>query len=341
MSTGTLAIDMHAHWSPRGLGKAAAAGRDWYGIRAYRDAQGKEHVSLGEQTLAFGASAALLSDPAARSAARVSEGIDFEALLLTGTFWNYHLDEDASARFCREVNEEMAEVQKAYPDRFHGMAVLPMQHRERALAALEDAAGRLGLRTIVLGSNVCGRNLDDPAVMPILDSAAAMGLSIVVHPTSWGKIGEERLPRYNFSNTFGSPLEDSLAAMSVVYGGLLDRHPDARIMFSHGGGWIHFGVGRLALRYRQRPDARPMARPPAEYLRTMYFDCLVHDADSLELLKKRAGADHILIGTDYPGVGDIEGGAVSWVKTCGVFTAAEQELVLRGNAQRFLGQRLR
>ena len=333
-----MAIDMHAHWSPRGLAKASATGRDWYGLRMIRDQSGVEHVAFGDKRLAFAASASVLADPGARAASRKArEDIDFEALLLTGTFWNYHLDEASAVRYCREVNEEMAEVQKAYPDSFHGMAVLPMQHRELALKELDDAAGRLGLRTIVIGTNVRGRNLDDPAVLPVIEAAARAGLSIVVHPTSWEKAGEERFPRYNFANSFGSPLEDSLAAMSIVYSGLLDRCPDTRIMFSHGGGWIHFGVGRLGLRYRQRPDARPMAHPPADYLARMYFDCLVHDKDSLALLKARAGADHILIGTDYPGSGDIEGGAVNWIKTCGLFSEPEQDMVLWKNATRFLG----
>ncbi len=334
-----MAVDLHCHWTPRGLSQASKAGRDWYGLSIGRDAAGREHVAFGDKRLVFPAFDAALDDPAARAAARKkNEGIDLQALLLTGTFWNYHLDEADAARFARELNEEMAEVQRAYPERYRGMAVLPMQHKKLALQMLEDAAGRLGLRTMVLGTNVRGRNLDDPEVLPILEAAAKAGVSIVVHPTSWEKAGEERLPRYNFANSFGSPFEDSLAAMSIVYSGFLDRHPEARIMLSHGGGWIHFGVGRLNLRYKQQAEsARPMKRPPAEYLSRLYFDCLVHDEDSLALMKKRAGADHIVIGTDYPGSGDIPGGAVNWIRSCGLFDAAEQELVLDRNPRRFLG----
>jgi aminocarboxymuconate-semialdehyde decarboxylase len=124
--------------------------------------------------------------------------------------------------------------------------------------------------------------------------------------------------------------------MSLVHSGFLDRHPDVRIMFTQGGGWIHFGVGRLNLRYVQRADSRTMKHPPVEYLKRMYYDCLVHDEDSLELLKKRAGADHIMIGTDYPAGGDILGGAVKWIEESPLFTAEEKELVLWKNARRFL-----
>lgn len=334
-----MAIDTHAHWSPRGLARAADGG-DWYGWRIFRDAQGREHVALGDQVLALAVSRSFLDDPAARAAARrANEDIDFEALVLTGTFWNYHLDEADSARCCREINQEVAQVQAAYPDRFHGIAVLPMQHPKVALRELDHATGQLGLRSIALATNVRGLNLDEPAVLPVLEAAAAMGVSITVHPVIWGKAGEERFPRYNFWNSFGAPLESSLAAMSVVYSGLLDRHPDLRIMFTQGGGWIHFGVGRLNLRYAQRADARPMARPPVDYLSRMYFDCLVHDEDSLALLKKRAGADHILIGTDYPAGGNIPGGAVPWIQNCNFFTEEEKQKVLWRNAVRFLGLR--
>jgi aminocarboxymuconate-semialdehyde decarboxylase len=332
-----MAIDMHAHWTPRGLIKEAAAGRDWYGWRILRDQNGREHIALEERVLRFAASSAALHDPAGRAAARkASEGIELEALVLTGTFWNYHLDETNSARFCREVNEEVAEVQAAYPDRFQGMAVLPMQHQKVALKELDFATNHLGLRTVLLASNVRGLNLDEPAVLPVLEAAAAMGVSIAVHPVIWGKAGEDRFPRYHFWNSFGAPLESSLAAMSVVYSGLLDRHPDLRIMFTQGGGWIHYGVGRLNLRYGQREDARPMAHPPAHYLSRMYFDCLVHDDDSLELLKKRAGADHILIGTDFPAGGNIVGGAVRWIENRPLFTDDEKQRILWRNAAKFL-----
>jgi aminocarboxymuconate-semialdehyde decarboxylase len=333
-----MAIDMHAHWSPRGLIRENAAGRDWYGWRVYHDDKGREHVAFGDHDLAFAASRSVLTDPLARANDRKAhEGIDLEALIPTGTFWNYHLDESEAKRFTREVNDEIAEVQRAFPDRFRGMAVLPMRHPRLALEELDYAVDRLGLTTIIIASNVCGANLDEPTVLPILEAAAKKNVSIVVHPVYWGKPGEERFPRYHFENSFLAPLESSLAAMSVVYSGLLDRHPELRIMFTQGGGWIHFGVGRFNLRYQQRAEARPMARPPVEYLRAMYYDCLVHDDDSLELLKKRASADRIMIGTDHPASGNIIGGAVPWIERSAFFTADEKEKVLWRNARKFLG----
>lgn len=332
------AIDMHAHWTPRGLLRQNAAGKDWYGWKVYSDAKGGEHAALGDRVLSFGVSRSMLTDPLARAQRRREhEGIGMEALILTGIFWNYHLDEDRAASFTREVNQELAEVQNALPDRFRGLALLPMQHPALALKELDHAVHHLGLSTVLIASNVRGMNLDEPSVLPVLEAAAAMGVSIVVHPVYWGKPGEERFPRYHFENSFGAPLESSLAAMSVVYSGLLDRHPDLRIMFTQGGGWIHFGVGRLNLRYAQRPEASPMQKAPADYLAQMYFDCLVHDDDSLELLKKRAGADRIMVGTDHPGSGNILGGAAHWIRNSALFTDEEKRRVLWKNATSFLG----
>ena len=163
-----------------------------------------------------------------------------------------------------------------------------------------------------------------------------MGVSICVHPTIWDKAADARLPRYSFANSFGAPLESSIAAMSLVYSGLFDRHPDVRVMFTQGGGWIHFGVGRLDQRYHTRPDGHPMKRRPAEYLRQMHYDCLVHDDDSLELLAKRAGTDRIMLGTDFPASGGILGGAVNWIKKFDPFSEEDKNKILMKNAERFL-----
>lgn len=333
-----MAIDMHCHWTPRGLAAASEAGRDWYGWHLFRNAKGHEYVVHGHETLPFSASKSILDDPAGRAKMRKEkEGIDLQNLVLTATFFSYYLDETQSAQYCREVNAEVAEVQRAYPDKYRGVALLPMQHPKLALEELDYATGKLGLSTIMMATHVRGMNLDEPSVLPIIEEAAKQGVAIMVHPVIWGKAGEERFPRYNFWNSFGAPLESSLAAMSLVHSGLLDRHPDIRILFTQGGGWIHFGVGRLNLRYVQRADSRTMAHPPVDYLKRMYFDCLVHDEDSLELLKKRAGADHIVIGTDFPAGGDILGGAVKWIESSPLFTAQEKQLVLRKNAEKFLG----
>lgn len=330
-----MAIDMHSHWVPRGLIAASAANRDWYGWRLLRDSGGREYLGLGTK-LSQGGSKGQLDDPAARAKARAADGIHLEALILLGALWNYHLDEADAVRFCREVNEEVAAVQAAYPNRFRGMALLPMQHTKAALKEM-DRVGALGLRTIATAANVLGANLDEPPILEILEAAAVAGFSICVHPPVWGKAGEERMQRHNFWNSFGSPLELSLAAMSIVYSGLLDRHPDLRIMFTQGGGWIHYGVGRLDLRYRQRRGTKPMEHPPADYLSRMYFDCLVHDDDALALLAKRAGSDRIMVGTDYPASGDIIGGAVHWIENAPLFSVEEKEQILWRNAARFLG----
>mgnify|MGYP003340474030 CR=1 FL=1 len=332
-----MAIDMHCHWTPRGLVAAMDAGRDWYGWHLFRNAKGHEYVLHGHEALPFSASKSVLDDPAGRAQMRKDkEGIDLQNLVLTATFFSYYLDEAKAVQYCREVNAEVAEVQKAYPDRYRGVAVLPMQHPKAALAALEEVQ-KMGLSTVMMATHVRGLNLDEPAVLPIIEEAATRGLAIMVHPVIWEKAGDTRFPRYNFWNSFGAPLETSLAAMSLVHSAFFDRHPEARVMFTQGGGWIHFGVGRLNLRYVQRADSRTMAKAPVEYLKMMYYDCLVHDDDSLELLKKRAGADHIMIGTDYPAGGDILGGAVKWIEQSPLFTAAEKELVLRKNAEKFLG----
>ena len=333
---------MHSHWSPQGLVRQRAAGQDWYGWRVDKDEQGRERIFMGDRSLPFSVTNSLLTDPGARAAdRRQREGIDMQCPIPTGIFWNYHLDEAQARRFTLEVNEEIAAVQRAFPQAYRGLAVLPMQHPALALEMMEDAAGRLGLRSIIIASNVNNKNLDEPDVLSVLEAAARMKLSIVVHPVywgnDWGNPGEERFSRYHFGNSFGAPLESSLAAMSVIYSGLLDRHPDLRIMFTQGGGWIHFGVGRFNLRYQQRPDASPMAHAPVDYLSRLYFDCLVHDDEALALLFKRCGAQRLMIGTDHPGSGNILGGAVPWIANNPLFSADDKEHILWRNAARFLG----
>ena len=291
---------------------------------------------MGERIARLKISHGALTNPQSRAKERSRDGVDFEALMLLGLFWNYHLDEADAVRCCRELNEEVASVQAAFPDRYSGMAVLPMQHPKAALRELDHACGTLGLRTIAIATNICGRNLDDPTVLPVLAAAASANLFICVHPPVWDKAADERLPRYHFANSFGAPLKSSIAAMSVVYSGLLDGIRISELCSRRVEVAIHYGVGQLNHRYKQRSDARPMSCPPIDYLSRMYFDCLVHDENSLEFLLSRAGSDKILQGTDFPATGDIPGGAMQWIGNSHRLSPPDKERILWRNALDFL-----
>lgn len=333
-----MIIDMHAHFTPRGLLAAAADDRPWYGWRFLMDASGKQYISLGERVLPFTGGESTLEDPGERNQARRAEqGITMEALVLGARYWNQHLDPDTASTYCREVNQELAEVQNAYPDSYRGMAILPHQDERLALKELEHATAHLGLGVVVVPTHFRGRNLDDPSMVVVLEEAARLGVPVAVHPTRWDTIGHERLPRHFFWNSFGAPLESSLALMSLTYSGLLDRFPDFRVMFTQGGGWVHYGIGRFTLRYDQREDARVTEDRPDEYLRRAYYDCLIHDDASLRFLLDRVGSTQVFVGTDYTAGGDIPGGAANWIKSLNAIDETERESILWRNAARFLG----
>jgi len=333
-----MAIDVHAHWVPRGLMAAHAAGKDWYGWKVLSDPSGAQHLSLGEFVFPFEIAPATLSDPLGRIQRRIdNDGVDREALLLLALFWNYHLDLKSARNFCREANEELAEVQQAHPDHYIALGVLPAQHLGAAVDEMEYCIKELGIRSFVMATNVNGSNLDDPSVLPLLEAAAEARATVTCHPPIWGRAGEERMPRHYFANSFGAPLESSLAIMSLIYSGLLDRYPEFTMSFTQAGGWVTYGIGRFTLRYHQRDDARPMALPPEDYLTRLYYDCLIHDEKSLRLLIERAGADRVMIGTDQHAGGDIPGGAAAWVAESDL-PDRTRELILEENALRFFGR---
>jgi aminocarboxymuconate-semialdehyde decarboxylase len=212
-----------------------------------------------------------------------------------------------------------------------------MQDTNLALRELEHVVKDLGMRSIVIGTTVLGNLLDDPSLLPVLEAAAQAGVFINTHPPLFGVTGSERLPRFFFTNSFGAPLESSIAIMSIIYSGLLDRYPDVKISFRQGGGWVLYGVGRFSLRYHQRDDARPMAEPPEAYLSRLYYDCLIHDSESLHFLINRVGADHVMLGTDNPAGGGIIGGTVRWIREQPYLSDTDKANILGDNAARLLG----
>ena len=210
-----------------------------------------------------------------------------------------------------------------------------MQDPNRAAATLERAITQHGLRGVHLGSNVGGRNLDDPALDPVWAVMQAHKLFVLVHPHR--VVGAERMHSYYLTNLIGNPLETTIAAASLVFGGVIERHPDIRFTLSHGGGFTPYQAGRFihGWNVRKEPHAR-LKGHPSESLNKLLYDSITHATGALQFLLKDVGSERIIFGTDYPFDMGTETGVADIIAATP--DSATQQTLLEGNARRWLGK---
>jgi aminocarboxymuconate-semialdehyde decarboxylase len=159
---------------------------------------------------------------------------------------------------------------------------------------------------------------------------------VFVHPTTRG-FGIEALDDYYLWNTVGNPLETAVTAAHLVMAGVLERHPDLRILLAHAGGAVQALRGRLRHSHTFQPDARSrLTESPVDSIRRFYFDTVAHDETLLRATIDFAGVDRVLLGSDYPFDMGLERPAEP-VRALGL-DPADEALVLGGNALRLLGQ---
>ena len=261
---------------------------------------------------------------------------EVEVQVLSATPQTYYYDQEPSlAAACAALqNDQIAKLVKAHPDRFLGIATLPMQAPQRAAEELRRAVRTLGLRGAMIGSNVQGRNLDDPALEPLWAEAAALGAFMIVHPMNVA--GSDRLRSYYLNNLIGNPLDTTIAAACLVFGGVMERHPKLKVCLLHGGGFVPYQAGRWVHGWQVRPEPKVNIKgSPQHYLDRFTFDTILHGRPQLEFLVGSAGAGRVLLGSDYPydmGTGE----CVRQVRALAI-ADADKAKVLEGNALTLFG----
>lgn len=225
--------------------------------------------------------------------------VDMQVLSNTPQTFLYNQDAGLTTAASIVQNDQIAKHVRDYPRSFYGLATLPMQAPKAAADELERAIGTLGLKGMQIGSNINGKNLDEPEFEPVWQVANAHHAFCMIHPNNVA--GAERLRNYYLQNLIGNPLDTTIAAACLVFGGVTVRFPNIRFFMVHGGGFTPYQAARWQHGWRVRPEPRKhLQEPPEAAIRTLYWDTILHGKPQLEFLVKEFGAAHIMLGSDYP-----------------------------------------
>jgi aminocarboxymuconate-semialdehyde decarboxylase len=255
--------------------------------------------------------------------------------LLAPTVFTFFYDQEpALGLACAALqNDEIAAEIKRHPARFMGIGAVPLQAPELAASELQRSMTELGLRGVMIATHVRGRNLDDPALEPFWTAAEGLDAFIFIHPT--GGAGAERLGSYYLKNFVGLPFETTIAGASLVFGGVLERHPGLKICLSHGGGFLPYQAGRLRHGFEVRPEPKAnLKQSPQASIGRLLYDTILHSKHTLEFMIASVGVEHVLLGSDYPfDMGNLD--CVARVEALAI-PAADRDLILGGYADRVL-----
>jgi aminocarboxymuconate-semialdehyde decarboxylase len=263
-------------------------------------------------------------------------GVDIQAICPAPYQFFYWTEADYGAELAREVNEGIAQIAADRPDRFVGMGSVPLQDSQLAIRELNHCVKNLGMRGIEICTNVNGKNLTDPSLKldKFFARAEELGVVIFMHPLGYTQA--DRLTHHYFNNVIGNPLDSTVAVSHLIFDGVLQRYPQLKFVAAHGGGFIAHYWARMDHAWRARPDCRTIIKdPPSSYLEKFYFDTITFDPEMLKRLIERFGADHVVLGTDYPyDMGEEDPlGLVAQVKK---LSRADRQLIEGGNAARLL-----
>lgn len=293
-------IDLHAHAIvPDALTAMAAAHPD-YGPSLFTD-DGIRYLSYPGRAR-LGPLPEAIFDPEIRLADMDERRVDVQIIAIPPPNFHYHVPAEVGVEFASIQNDHLIRLSESRLERFHVFGTLPLQDVDASLAEIARIAPVPRVRGVQTGTNINGVELDDPSLAPVWEALEAANLPVWLHPDQRSIAGPERLSDYYLQNFIGIPLDSTIAAARLIFGGVLERYPGLRFGFCHGGGFAPYQIGRWHHGWGVRPEPKEFIeeKGPRQYFSTLYFDSLTHDALSLELLGRRVGWDHVVLGSDYP-----------------------------------------
>ncbi len=234
----------------------------------------------------------------------------------------------------RVVNDETAEICRDHPDHFMGLATLPFVDPDRTVRELERCIDELGFRGACIGTNINGIPLDNQRLYPFYERISDYDLPIHIHPRT--PRDKETYKDYRLGPMIGFEMELCVAVVRLIMGGVLEKYPKLKFIVSHLGGAIPYLAERIQNCYEAYPECQENISGPArDYLKRFYYDTVSFFEPALMCAYSFVGADHLILGSDYPHViGDIRE-AITSIEGLDI-SQLEKDLIYSGNILRLM-----
>jgi len=238
--------------------------------------------------------------PVARISDMDQTNVDKQVLSTIPVLFNYWAKANDGLETARFFNDHIAETSANDPDRFIGIGTVPLQDVDLSIREMERCVSDLKMPGLEIGTNVNGKNLGEKEFFPFFEAAEKLNCCLFIHP--WEMMGEEQTKKYWLPWLVGMPAETTRAICSLIFGGVMERFPNLRIAFAHGGGSFPYTLGRIEHGFDVRPDlvAIDNKKSPRQYVGKFWVDSLVHEEHAFNFLLAIIGADKICVGSDYP-----------------------------------------
>ncbi len=225
-------------------------------------------------------------------------GIDVQVVSLS-TPNVFFTDAPHQVEIARMVNDAYAELIAQHPARFKAFASIPMDAPDAALAELHRAIDELKMNGVILLSNIGGKPLTSPEYRPFFAEANRMKLCILLHPML--PANTEPFREYVLGPIVGFMFDTTLAVARMCFDGMLREFPDIRWIVGHLGGAVPYLMERMDNGWRDFPECRAkIDELPSVYLRRLYYDTVNFNPHMLNMARAMFGADHLVMGSDYP-----------------------------------------
>ncbi|HZB83808.1 MAG TPA: amidohydrolase family protein [Rubrobacteraceae bacterium] len=326
-------IDVHSHIIPTSVVEAITNNPAVFSARV-EDEDNSKHV-VHEQGFSYPLFDEFV-DPEAKVRAMDRKGLDVSVLSPPPTFFYYGADAVQGANIARLINDGIAEFVSTNSERFRGMATVPMQEPDAAIAELERVVSTYGFQAVEVGTSVEDTQLADKRYRPFLERVAELNVLVLTHPYYVGAM--RGLEDYYLTNLIGNPYDSTLMVANLMFGGTLDELPNLKLCVVHAGGFAPYQIGRFEHGYQVRPESRAKARTsPLHLMHRLYFDTITFNPKALRYLIDLVGEDNIVLGSDAP-FDMADEAPLTSLESVPYLTNKEREAILSKTARKLLNE---